>query len=133
MARMHDSGKRRTFKSGAVRDLAAAKPRIDLISPFAITRLGEWFRLGAEKYAPCNWEKGMSFCEGPYASMCRHVFKWGEGERVPEFEDHLAAVAWNAMALMHYEEMIARNILPASLDDMPDYTPKPKRPRKGKL
>jgi len=123
---MHDSGARRKFDSGAVRDLAAEKPRIDLISPFALARLGEWCRLGGEKYSDRNWEKGMPFSTGPYASLCRHVCDWGKHERYPQFEDHLAAIMWNGMALMHYEAMIERKILPATLDDMPDYT------RKGK-
>lgn len=36
-------------------------------------------------------------------------------------EDHLAAIICNAMFLIHYEEMIERGILPASLNDMPAY------------
>ena len=46
---MHDSGKRERFASGAVRDTAQDKPRPDLISPFALERLGEWLRIGAER------------------------------------------------------------------------------------
>ena len=36
-------------------------------------------------------------------------------------EDHLAAIMFNAMALIHYEEMIERGVLPAELNDMPVY------------
>ena len=36
-------------------------------------------------------------------------------------EDHLAAIMFNAMALIHYEEMIERGVLPAELNDMPNY------------
>ena len=36
-------------------------------------------------------------------------------------EDHLAAIMFNAMALIHYEEMIERGLLPAELNDMPNY------------
>jgi len=38
-------------------------------------------------------------------------------------EDHLAAVMFNAMAIIHNEEMIRRGVLPAELDDMPNYLP----------
>ena len=30
---------------------------------------------------------------------------------------------FNAMALIHYEEMIERGVLPAELNDMPNYQP----------
>ena len=36
-------------------------------------------------------------------------------------EDHLAAIMFNAMALIHYEEMIERGVLPAELNDIPFY------------
>jgi hypothetical protein len=54
------------------------------------------------------------------ASLKRHVMKYQQGKRD---EDHLAAIMFNAMALIHYEEMIERGRLPAELNDMPDYQP----------
>ena len=44
--------------------------------------------------------------------------KYQQGKRD---EDHLAAIMFNAMALIHYEEMIERGRLPAALNDMPSY------------
>jgi len=117
IAAMRDSGKREEFTTGAVRDTADKKPRPDLISPFFAERLGEWLRLGAEKYTPRNWEKGIQFSR-TLASLERHVMAWKQGDRS---EDHLAAVACNTMFLIHYEEMIRRDVLPANLDDMPVY------------
>lgn len=114
---MHDSGKRQEFTTGAMRDTADDKPRPDLISPFAEERLGEWLRKGAVKYAERNWEKGMPMSRC-VASMCRHVMKYRQGMRD---EDHLAAILFNAMALIHYEELIGRGILPKELDDLPRY------------
>jgi len=114
---VHDSGKREQFKGGTVRDTAEGKPRPDLASPFAEKRIGEWFRLGAEKYAARNWETGMPISR-VWASLRRHVLDWQSGDRS---EDHLAAIAWNAEAIMHYEEMIVRGRLPEELADMPDY------------
>jgi len=118
MAEVKDSGHRRTFDTGAQRDRGGDKPAVHLISPFALKRLGSHYAAGARKYDSRNWEKGMPISEC-VASMCRHVedFKAGEID-----EDHLAAIAWNAIAIMHYQEMIRRGGLPAELDDMPDYS-----------
>ena len=115
---MTDSGKRQSFgKNMAIRDTADDKPRPDLISPFAEERQGHWLRLGAAKYAERNWERGMPFSRC-VASLKRHVMKYQQGLRD---EDHLAAIMFNAMALIHYEEMIERGVLPAELNDMPVY------------
>jgi len=54
------------------------------------------------------------------ASLKRHLMKYQQGKRD---EDHLAAIMFNAMALIHYEEMIERGRLSAELNDMPDYQP----------
>ena len=102
---MTDSGKRQSFGKGmAIRDTADDKPRPDLISPFAEERQGHWLRMGAAKYAERNWENGMPFSRC-VASLKRHVMKYQQGKRD---EDHLAAIMFNAMALIHYEEMIER-------------------------
>jgi len=114
---MHDSGNRQSFATGAVRDTADDKPRPDLVSPFAMERLGEWLRLGAVKYRERNWEQGIpvSRC---VASLARHLMKYQQGCRD---EDHMAAVMCNAMFILHFEEMIRRSLLPSELDDMPTY------------
>jgi hypothetical protein len=75
--------------------------------------------MGAAKYAERNWERGMPFSRC-VASLKRHLMKYQQGKRD---EDHLAAIMFNAMALIHYEEMIERGLLPADLNDMPDYRP----------
>jgi hypothetical protein len=112
-----DSGERRTFATGSVRDRGDLKPRPDLISPFALMRIGEHMRKGAAKYGRGNWELGQPFSEIT-ASMYRHLLQWLQGDTE---EDHLAAIAFGAQALMHYREMIDRGLLPAELDDMPRY------------
>lgn len=129
---MKDTGDRQQFASGAVRDTTAGKPRPELVSPFATERVARLSADGAVKYAPRNWEAGMPFSRC-VASLERHLlaFKMGKVD-----EDHLAAIAWNAQALLHYEAGIAHGFLPPDLDDMPHYlTPKPARtapnPRAG--
>ena len=116
-----DSGERRTFATGSVRDRGDLKPRPDLISPFALMRVGEHMRKGAAKYGRGNWERGQPFSEIT-ASMYRHLLQWLQGD---EEEDHLAAIVFGAQALMHYREMIDRGLLPAELDDMPRYRAPP--------
>lgn len=116
-SQMHDSGERRTFETGAVRDMARDKSRPDLISPFATDRLGRWLALGAQKYTERNWEKGLPIGQC-IASLERHLVAYKAGKVE---EDHLAAVMCNAMFIAHYEHEIEAGRLPASLDDLPRY------------
>src|ERR1035437_408993 len=97
--KMKDSGERRTFETGAVRDRDDKKPRPDLISPHANMREGAWLALGAKKYEVRNWESGMPISEC-VASLCRHLesYKLGLAD-----EDHMAAIRTNAGFILHYE------------------------------
>lgn len=97
---MEDRGERVYYRSGAFREAQEGKGRFDLITPYALMRLAKWYELGAKKYKDRNWEKGMPWSRY-LDSMFRHVVKYMMGDRS---EDHLAAVAWNAFALMHYED-----------------------------
>jgi|TARA_Y100000034_G_scaffold118456_1_gene159105 hypothetical protein len=115
--KLKQSGSDEKFETGAVRDMADNKPRPDLISPFAEERLGEWLRLGAIRYAERNWEKGMPMSR-TLASLNRHLMWFKQGKRD---EDHLSAIMFNAMAIIHYEEMIKRGVLPEDLDDLETY------------
>lgn len=114
---LQDSGKRRTFKSGAVRDRGDLKPRPDLISPHAQMREGMIFTLGAEKYDIRNWEKGMEISEC-LASAQRHIEQYKRGD---QDEDHIAQARWNLGAIIHFEEEIKAGRLDPTLDDMPAY------------
>lgn len=95
-----DSGKRESFDSGMVRDTQDGKPRYDLIPVQPLKRLADLYMRGAIKYDDNNWQKGQPYSRA-YASLFRHMIAWREGDRS---EDHLAAVAWNAFALMWYED-----------------------------
>jgi len=108
---INDNGSRIDYGT-CVREDRTGKGRYDLISPFAIERLAKWYELGAIKYAPRNWEGGMpiSIC---LDSLLRHAFKYLAGKND---EDHLAAIAWNAFAIMHYE------MLMPELQDIPTRT-----------
>lgn len=107
-----DSGKRETFTSGAVRDTEEGKGRYDLISTYAIRRLAIHLQNGAKKYGDRNWEKGMD-CSRLFSSAKRHLDQALErslGGRVGDPEDHLAAVMFNVMALLHFDEVYDREM-----------------------
>ena len=108
-----DSGKRQEFETGAKRDASEGKPRFDLVPTVPLRRVADLYARGAEKYGEGNYEKGMPMTR-VYASLFRHLIQWREGEPT---EDHMAAVAWNAFAIMLYEEKIAKGELPPELDD----------------
>jgi hypothetical protein len=114
---VQDSGERRRFGTGAVRDRGGHKPRPDLASPHANLREGEHLRAGAEKYALRNWETGMPISEC-VASLTRHLEAYKLGKRD---EDHMAAIRTNAGFILHYEEEIKAGRMDAALDDMPHY------------
>ena len=100
MTTLHDSGERREFDSGAVRDMQEGKGRCDLLPACALLRLSRHYEAGAAKYEPRNWEKGM-----PVSVMIdsgiRHILKYLDGWTD---EDHLCAAAWNILGAMWMEE-----------------------------
>lgn len=104
------------FVTGSVRDSREGKGRFDLISPFALRRLALHFESGARKYGDRNWERGQPL-QRYLDSALRHVNCHQAGMRD---EDHLIAAAWNLLAHVHTEEMIASGKLPKSLDDSPN-------------
>lgn len=95
-----DSGNRREFETGAVRDMQEGKGRCDLLPAVAILRLARHFENGCKKYGDRNWEKGIpihSFID----SAIRHLLKYLDGQKD---EDHLTAAAWNCICAMWTEE-----------------------------
>lgn len=94
----------------------AGKPRMDLISPFALEELGKVLAYGAKKYADRNWEKGFPWSRIIGATM-RHTVRYMMGETIdPETGlSHAAAIMCNAMFLLHFEKTHPE------LDDRPKY------------
>ncbi|MBR5862269.1 MAG: hypothetical protein IKZ08_02970 [Bacteroidales bacterium] len=100
MTEIKDSGARREFASGAVRDVQEGKGRLDLLPACAILRVARHFEKGALKYEERNWEKGIpvhSFID----SALRHLMNYLDGKTD---EDHLCAAAWNCLCAMWTEE-----------------------------
>ena len=112
--RVEDSGKRQEFPTGSVRDTQAGKGRFDLVPGYALFRLAQHYENGAVKYGDRNWERGQPLSRY-LSSAIRHLVEYGMGMRK---EDHLAAAAWNAFAIIWTEEQIRLGKLPQELDDM---------------
>ena len=98
--KIKDSGSRREFASGAVRDVQEGKGRLDLLPACAILRVAKHFENGALKYDERNWEKGIPV-HSYIDSALRHLMKYLDGQND---EDHLCAAAWNCLCAMWTEE-----------------------------
>ena len=88
-----DSGNRRTFSTGSVRDMAEGKGRMDLLPWDAVLEVSKHCENGAKKYGEHNVDKGIptnSLCD----SAARHLAKYLAGHTD---EDHLLASAWNLL------------------------------------
>lgn len=103
MSALPDSESRVGFGDGAaVREGADEKAAIGGISPYMLERLGMLLTKANVKYGDYrNWEKGMPFSRY-IDGMGRHYC--GVLKR-DESEDHLAAIVWNAMCMMHHQEL----------------------------
>lgn len=93
MTEIKDSGNRREFDTGAVRDMPEGKGRMDLLPWAAIIEVSKHCEAGARKYGEHNVDKGI-----PTSSLCdsaaRHLAKYLDGQAD---EDHLLAAAWNLL------------------------------------
>ncbi|MGE5433010.1 MAG: dATP/dGTP diphosphohydrolase domain-containing protein [Syntrophomonadaceae bacterium] len=112
---LHDSGTRRQFSTGAVRDCAEGKGRTDLYQVFALMRLARHLERGAKKYNDRNWEKGIPVSKF-LDSGIRHALEALSGL---DDEDHLAAALWNFACAIDTLERVNLHILPSELDDLP--------------
>ena len=97
-----DSGQRRQFSTGAVRDLgdpANPKGRMDLLPWAAVMEVSKHCEAGAMKYGEHNVDKGIpthSLCD----SAARHLAKYLDGWTD---EPHLLAAAWNLLWAIQME------------------------------
>lgn len=109
--KVNDSGTRREFGTGAVRDAAQNKGRFDLLPFYPLWRLARHYENGAVKYGDSNWKKGIPV-KTYLDSMMRHAAK--ATDHMTD-EDHLAAVAWNAFGAMWTIKQIEDRKLPFNL------------------
>lgn len=93
----------KAYEGGSFRDRPIGKGLFYAIPPNALRRLGQRYEYGHLKYG--NTE---AFKDGLPISTCidsiyRHLLAYIEGDNT---EDHMAALAWNAFAVMLYEEKL---------------------------
>jgi hypothetical protein len=120
MSNLPDSGARRLYQTGAVRDASEGKGHFHSIPPGALRRVAKRFEDGARKYAKDNWMKGIALSHYQ-DSLFRHLLAWAEGDQA---EDHVGAILWNASAMDWTETEIAAGRLPAELNDLPYRAPR---------
>lgn len=96
-----DSGSRKQFASGAVRDMSFGKGDMASIPWEAVLRLSRHYENGAKKYDRWNFRKGINL-SSYIDSACRHLAKYQCG---CDDEDHLAAAAFNVLGAMLVEEI----------------------------
>lgn len=93
--RIKDSGKRKQFAGGMVRDVADDKINWALVADGPmLRRWAEHLTAGAKKYAKRNWmlAAGDEELERARESAYRHFMQWYYGETE---EDHASAVYFN--------------------------------------
>lgn len=112
---LQDSGGRRKFATGAVRDAAKLKGKFDLIAVAGLIRHGLQMERGAVKYSARNWEKGMPLSIF-YTSAMNHLLAFAQGF---DDEPHLDAAIWNLSCLAETQVRIQMDLLPKELDDLP--------------
>lgn len=91
--KIKDSGERREFNTGAVRDMSEGKGRMDLLPWTAIMEVSKHAENGSRKYGEHNVDLGLplhSFVDSAF----RHLAKYNEGW---VDEPHLIAAAWNLL------------------------------------
>ena len=96
-----DSGNRKEYVGGALRDRPIGKGMFQLLPPKALKRWAIRCEVGHLKYGDGrNWESGMPIGEFINSAL-RHINQYLEGLND---EDHLAAALWNIGAAIQMEE-----------------------------
>lgn len=111
-ATLKDSGARRNFNTGAVRDIQVGKGRYDLLPWEAIDELAIHCEEGARKYGERNCEKGIPM-HSLIDSAIRHLSCYMRGL---DDEPHLRAAMWNVSMAIWTE------INKPELQDIPNRT-----------
>lgn len=102
------------YETGGQRSSETGRGRYDLIPAEGLARLAARAEEGAVKYGEDNWKKGLPL-RRYVNSMFRHVTQYNAGDRE---EDHLAAIAWNALALASSEVLILQGAMSLEIDDI---------------
>lgn len=88
-------------EGGTERQNDEGRGRPSLISPFLSIRLSKHLQKGLVKYEAGNWSSGQPFSR-VIDGLERHLIAYKLGKRE---EDHLSAMAFAVMCLIHFEEV----------------------------
>lgn len=90
---------------GMKNDFADGKQRWDLLPLPQIAEIVKLYTEGAKKYAPNSWQKLDNGYQRYKGAMLRHLLAYEMGERSDSETkaNHLAAVAWNAIAMLYFD------------------------------
>jgi hypothetical protein len=107
------------FETGAIRDSQAGKNNwTETISWTALNRYATYMTGKRAKYGAGNFKKGIPITSYE-ESIPRHWHKYFtnkyEGNSDEPNEDHLAAIIFNCLGIMHEEEAAKKKITPPSL------------------
>ena len=82
------------------------KLRWELLPMEEIEDIVKIFHYGAKKYAPGSWKNIPDGFERYRAALMRHMMAYLKGERIDPGSglQHLAQVAWNAIAMLYYDK-----------------------------
>lgn len=112
---LKDSGTRRDFSTGAVRDGQTGKGRYELLPYHGIHAIALQMERGAAKYSARNWEKGMPLSVFLNSAQ-HHIAKLQAGF---DDEPHLDAALWNLACLAEGQARVKNGLWPAEMDDLP--------------
>jgi hypothetical protein len=126
---LKDSGERRTFATGAVRDRSGNKPRLALIPSWSVLAYGWIMEAGARKYSARNWEQGMPISEY-IESAKRHLELYQMGIRD---EPHLWQAFWNIGGAIHTQVLVYIGVYPPEFYDLPNHVGKEQSPIMGEF
>lgn len=116
VAGLKDSGERKEFSTGAVRDVQGGKGKPSLVPNWVIWLVSRIYEDGAKKYSSRNWEKGMPLSQY-IDSAERHLAKLKSGLRD---EPHASQIIWNMIGYVFTATLIKMGHRPKELNDMPD-------------
>ena len=86
-------------------DFKDGKLRWDLLDMESIESVVKILTMGANKYAPNNFQKVENGRERYYAACLRHIVAWRKGEKMDEesSESHLSHAMCNLLFMMWFD------------------------------
>lgn len=92
-------------KKSIKNDRKDGKVRMDLLPWPELEKIAEVYTAGAAKYGDHNWENLENGYERYKGAMLRHLTEVEKGNAIDEDTGclHIAQVAWNAIAMLHFK------------------------------